>query len=80
MFIEQSKAKIRFARLVFLVLGVMPVLVLTWWAIKRNSLEHLASFRREIEQQLGEPLGIQKIEHVRPGVVRLWGCEVLSPK
>ena len=80
MFIEQSKAKIRFARLVFLVLGVMPVLVLTWWAIKRNSLEHLASFRREIEQQLGEPLGIQKIEHVRPGVVRLWGCEVLSPR
>lgn len=79
MFIEQSKAKIHFARLVFFVLGVVPVFVLVWWAIERHSLSHRASFQRQIEQQLGEPVTFQKLEHVRPGVVRLWGCELLSP-
>ena len=79
MFIERSAGRIRLARTLFVLGGLVPFAVLAAWAGFRNSAGHVASLCREAEQVLGVPLEIGSVEHLRPNCLRLRACRILSP-
>lgn len=73
MFIAQSARRLRFARVVFLVVGVLPCAALAAWAVHLRSVAHRESLRARWQQAVGLPLRIGAVEHLRPGVVRGYG-------
>ena len=79
MFIEQSSARIRLARTLFVLLGVLPCAGLCGWAAVRHSNVHREALERHCEQVIGLPLRIGSVEHVRPNVMRLHDCRLSSP-
>jgi hypothetical protein len=76
MFIERSAARIRLARTLFVLLGVLPCAGLCGWAAVRHSSGHRESIERRCEQAIGLPLAIGSVEHVRPHVMRLRDCRL----
>ena len=76
MFIEQSVARRRFVRLLFVAVGLLPCAALAgiaWW---RQSPGHAAALAGEAAAQLGVSVAIDRAVHLRPGVIRLSGVAV----
>ena len=80
MFIEQSASRVRLARTLFVLAGLLPCAALVAWAVLRQSDWHLQLLRREGEQVLGLPLEIGSVEHLTPGAIRLRSCCLRSPQ
>jgi hypothetical protein len=78
MFIERSAAKIRRARTLFVLLGILPCAVLVGWAVVWRSESHRDAIRGEAERALGMPIVIGAVDHVRPGGLRLRGCGLVG--
>jgi hypothetical protein len=79
MFIERSSGRIRFARMVFVLAGLVPCAGLVAWAVHLRSAAHRESLRAEWQRAVGVPLEVDAVEHPRPGVVRARGCRVVAP-
>lgn len=76
MFIEQSVARRRVVRLLFVAVGLLPCAALAgvaWW---RQSVGHAAALAREAAAHLGVSIEIGGAAHLRPGVLRLSGVVV----
>lgn len=76
MFIEQSLARRRLVRMLFVVVGLLPCVALAgvaWW---RQSVGHAAAIAREAAAHLGVSVVIDRVMHPRPGVMRLSGVTV----
>lgn len=76
MFIEQSVARRRVVRLLFVAVGLLPCVALAgvaWW---RQSAGHAAAIAREAAAHLGVSVTIDRVVHPRPGVMRLTGVAV----
>lgn len=78
MFIERSAGRIRLARLIFVVAGLGPCLLLASWAVHRQSAAHRDGVRRSWQRAVGLPLDVATIAHPRPGVVAATGVVVRS--
>lgn len=78
MFIARSAARIRLARTLFVLLGVLPCAGLCGWAAVRYSDVHRDSIERRCEQVIGLPFRIGRVEHVRPNAMRLHECRLSS--
>lgn len=76
MFIERSAARIRLARVLFVLLGLLPFAGLCGWAAMRHSSGHREAMERRCEQVIGLPLAIGSVEYVRPNVMRLRDCRL----
>jgi hypothetical protein len=79
MFIERSARRIRFARAVFVLAGLVPCLGLAAWAVHLRSAGHREQVRREWQRGIGIPLAVEAVRHPRPGVVRAVGCRLTAP-
>lgn len=79
MFIERSARRIRFARVVFVLVGVIPCLALVAWAMHQRSESHRERLRLEWQRGIGIPLAVEAVRHPRPGVVRAVGCRLTAP-
>ena len=79
MFIARSAARIRFARTVFLLAGLLPCAALVAAAVYLRSDDHRERVRREWQHALGQPLAIGAVERPRPGVVRARHCSLAAP-
>jgi hypothetical protein len=71
MFVARSAARVRLARLAFLVLCLAPFAGLTAWAVRCHSEAHRAALEQRWRVVLGVPLTVASVEHPRPGVTRL---------
>lgn len=78
MFIERSTGRIRVARTLFVLLGIIPCACVCGWAAVRQSSWHRRNMERTAAQVVGLPCSIGRVEHVRPGAVRLHGMRVFS--
>jgi hypothetical protein len=74
MFVARSTAGIRRARLAFLVAALFPTAVLVGWAVHLRSDAHRATVERRWQEALGLPISVGRIEHPRPGVIRVHDC------
>lgn len=71
MFIEQSAARRRTVRMLFVLAGVVPCAALAtaaWW---RHSAGHVAAVAQAASAYLGLPVSVGSVIHPRPGVLRL---------
>jgi len=80
MFIERSSSRIRLARTLFIVLGLLPCACLCGWAAVRHSRGHREAIERRFGLVLGIPVRIGRVEHVRPDALRLRDCVVVPPE
>lgn len=71
MFVEQSLARLRLARWMFLAVCLLPAIGLVGWAWYRRSGGHVEAILADCSQSLGMRVGADRIEHLRPGTVRL---------
>jgi hypothetical protein len=76
MFVARSTARVRFARLAFLLLGLAPTAGLVAWAVHRRSDAHRAGIEQRWQEALGIPLTVAAVEHPRPGVIRGRNCRL----
>ncbi|MEI7782732.1 MAG: hypothetical protein WCJ18_12520 [Planctomycetota bacterium] len=76
MFIEQSAERIRLVRALFVLAGLLPCAALVTFAVWWNSARHVTAIERECAVALGMPVEIGRIEHLRPGALRLEGVTV----
>ena len=76
MFVARSAARVRLARLAFLVLGLAPAAGLVAWAVHRRSDAHRAAVERRWQEAIGLPLVVGAVEHPRPGVLRGRECRL----
>lgn len=74
MFIARSQARIRVARIAFLLLAAIPTAVVVGWAGYVRSDAHRAAVERAWQRATGLPLTIGRIDHPRPGVIRGHDC------
>jgi len=79
MFIARSAARVRTARVLFLLLAVVPLAALVTWATHRRSSTHRESVRGSWQRALGMEVEIGSLEHLRPGVMRATNCRVTAP-
>lgn len=79
MFIERSARRIRLARMVFVLAGLVPCLAIAAWAVHQRSEGHRERLRREWQRGIGLPLTVEAVRHPRPGVVRARGCRLTAP-
>jgi hypothetical protein len=71
MFVEQSLARLRLARWVFVTVCLLPAAGLVGWAWYHRSGEHVEAILADCSQSLGMRVDANRIEHLRPGTVRL---------
>jgi hypothetical protein len=74
MFIARSVARIRRARLLFVVIGLAPTVALVAWAVHRRSETYRAQVQARWQEAIGLPIVVGRIEHPRPGVTRVHDC------
>ena len=74
MFVARSAARVRLARLAFLLAGLAPAAGLAAWAIHRRSDGHRAAIERRWQEAVGLPLTVGRVDPPRPGVIRGWDC------
>lgn len=79
MFIERSARRIRFARTVFVLAGIVPCAALVAWSVHLRSTSHREALREVWQGAVGVPLEVDAVEHLRPGVVRARGCRITAP-
>ncbi len=78
MFIERSAGRIRLTRLIFVVAGLVPCLLLAAWAVHRGSAAHRDDVRGSWQRAVGLPIDVATVAHPRPGVVTATGVVVRS--
>lgn len=78
MFIARSAARVRRARVAFLVVGLLPCVALLAWAVHIRSTSHRDSLRQAWQQRLGLALEVEAVAHLRPGAVRADRCTLLD--
>lgn len=71
MFIPRSVARVRLARLLFLGLVLGPSAFVAGWAAHLRSDGHRDHLRRSWERAIGLPVSVGRVDHPRPGVVRV---------
>jgi len=71
MFVAQQAARSRTVRTAFVVACLVPCAGLVAWAGWRRTATHRERLVRQWEGALGVPLVVGRIEHLRPGVLRL---------
>jgi hypothetical protein len=74
MFVARSAARVRLARVAFVLLGLAPAAGLVAWAVHRRSDGHRAAIERRWQEAVGLPLAVGRVEHPRPGVIRGLDC------
>lgn len=74
MFVARSTARVRLARLAFLVAGVAPAAGLVAWATHLRSDAYRLAIARRWQETLGVPLDLEAVDHPRPGVIRARDC------
>lgn len=79
MFIERSAGRIRLARTIFVIAGLLPCAALVAWAVHLRSEGHREALRRAWQREIGIPLEVDVVSHPRPGVVRAVGCRLVAP-
>lgn len=79
MFIERSAGRIRLARTIFVLAGLIPCAVLVAWAAHLRSAGHREALRLAWQREIGIPLEVDAVRHPRPGVVRAVGCRLVAP-
>jgi hypothetical protein len=79
MFIERSAGRIRTVRTLFVLLAVVPCAALCGWAVLRHSVGHRQAVEGRFARLLGLPVRIERVEHPRPGALRLRGCVLCAP-
>jgi hypothetical protein len=79
MFVARSAGRIRLARMVFLLMGLVPLCGLVAWALHLGSGRHLEAIRLDWQRAIGLPLMIGRVHHPRPGVVRAEDVVASSP-
>lgn len=79
MFIERSTGRIRFARTVFVLAGLLPCAAVVAWAVHLRSAGHREGLRLAWQRAVGLPLEIDAVRHPRPGVIRAIGCRLTAP-
>lgn len=79
MFIERSAGRIRRARMLFVVLGLLPFAALVGWAVQRRSAGHREEIRSRWQHAVGLGMSIDAVDHPRPGVTRARGVSLVSP-
>jgi hypothetical protein len=79
MFIERSAGRIRLARTVFVLAGLVPCVALVALASWRHSPSHVESLERDGTALLGLPVEIGAVDHPRPGTVRLDKVRLRGP-
>jgi hypothetical protein len=70
MFVARSAGRIRLARTLFLLAGLLPTCGLVAWAVHLRSPGHLEAVRRDWQRIVGVPLSIAAVRCPRPGVLR----------
>lgn len=78
MFIARSAARVRLARTLFLIGGVLPCAALVAWAIWLKSDGRRDAVRDRWQAVVGLPLAIGSVEQPRPGVIRARRCAILG--
>lgn len=71
LFVERSRARIRFARRVFLVVGVAPLAGLMAWAMWSHGDARRARLEARVGSALSLPVSIARVRDARPGVMIL---------
>ena len=71
MFVAQHAARSRVVRTTFVVACLIPCAGLVAWAGWRRTDAHRDRLVREWEGTLGMPLAVGRVEHLRPGALRL---------
>jgi hypothetical protein len=74
MFVARSAARVRLARVAFVLLGLAPAAGLVAWAVHRRSDGHRLAIERRWQEAVGLPLSVGRVEHPRPGVIRGRDC------
>lgn len=74
MFIARSAARVRRARLAFLLAGFLPCAALAAWAVHLRSQAHRESLRQAWQQRLGLAIEVGAVTHLRPGAIRADHC------
>lgn len=76
MFVERSESRVRSVRTAFVLVCLVPCVVLAAWAAYRSSPLHRDLATMAWARQIGLNVGCDRIDHVRPGCVRLSKCEL----
>ena len=71
MFVAWQSERTRVVRRLFIAACLIPCAVLAGWAAWRHGMTHRDSLRASLEAALGTGLSIGRVEHLRPGCVRL---------
>lgn len=71
MFVAWQAERTRFVRRIFLAACLLPCAAVAGWAAWRHAPAHRDGLRRGLEAALGVGLSIGRVEHLRPGCVRL---------
>jgi hypothetical protein len=71
MFVEQSAARIRLVRTLFVCVCLLPSLGLTGWALYRHSATALDPLLAGWSRSIGYSITVDQIEHLRPSVMRM---------
>ena len=76
MFVEQSAARLWWARFGFVLLCLVPVIGLAAWAIQRHSAAHRQATAALATRLLGTEVVIESLSHPQPGSLRLSGVRL----
>jgi hypothetical protein len=71
MFVEQSAARIRLVRTLFVCVCLLPSLGLAGWALYRRSATALDPFLADWSRSIGFSIAVDQVEHLRPSVLRI---------
>lgn len=71
MFVAQQAARSRVVRTTFVVVCLVPCAVLVAWAVWRRGAAHRDRLVGEWTSVLGIPIEVGRVEHLRPGALRL---------
>jgi len=76
MFVERSESRVKSARTAFVLFCIVPCAALAAWAAYWRSASHLDAATAAWAREIGLTVRCERIDHVRPGCVRLFNCEI----
>lgn len=76
MFVERSESRVKSARTAFVLVCLVPCAILAAWAAYWRSGAHLDASTAAWAKEIGLAVRCERIDHVRPGCVRLSNCEI----
>jgi|LakMenEpi03Aug12_release.lakeMendotaPanAssembly.Ray.scaffolds.fasta_scaffold287844_1 hypothetical protein len=76
MFVERSESRVRSARTAFVLVCLVPCAVLAAWAAYWKSGVHHDAAAAAWGREIGLAVRCERVDHVRPGCVRLSNCKI----